>query len=594
MANGITNYQNWLNQNPDAVDGMVGGFVQPQQPPAQMAAANTSQYSALEEMLNAQQPTPTNTAPAPQQPVAAPVAAPVIAPMAPVVSPATKNLKKALEQLSVQDLAGQNESTESIRREGESKIDAAKGRANVMTVANAKARRYMDSAEKEVTGNKEEKDQAESWEAEDMRKLREPPIEKTGWQKAVSALTGILGGVLQGYLGPVGGGLAFGLQAIDDHVSENVRKQLEEQAIAEANLKHSGTYIDRLDKDSANELDLGSKLVANHYLATSHELDKMAEESKVPELKEGYTRFAIESSNKARNILRGNYLQQQADARAAAAAKIAASNKAVESERQRVKDAIDADKSMAEADKLRAEADKARNEGGARVDAEGSAVVSTGKRTDQQQTEFDKRASAYDGLRPHLMNLSSMAGKSGKEAKAIFGASADAAGALLSVARGQGQQSESEKKASWTGLIPPSTWDSWDTYSDEERQRIANEAIRMVEEEVSGSLATYRGTIPEDRRLSKPEGWKPRAVDPSGTSTPAAPAQPSPAVPEKIRMVREVDGKVVDVPSDRIQAARNAGFKVPGEMTQKDANAPLAADAEEDERIKQSLASIGG
>lgn len=589
MAGGMTNYAQWLNENPDDAAAMAAGFPRPAAPAQPPSSA--PQYAALETVVRPDAAPPASPAPTAQ---------PAPPPVAPVVAPTTRNAAKALEQLNAQDLAGQNEVTASIGREGESKVDASKKAAAVKGEAAGKSRRYADAAEKEVDDTRIMQDEAERWAHEDMQKLREPPMEKTAWQKTTSALTGILSGVLQGWLGPVGGGLAFGMQAIDDHVSRNVRQQIEEKERAADNLGHTTKYIDALSKDSANELDLASKLMANNYLATSHELEKLAEEAKVPELQEGYRRLALDSAAKARAGLKEGYRQQIADARAAAAAraKDASQKPQWENLPPSVLEQMEREGTLPLAGlNVLNESRKKANDANPKPDEkeaaklaapEGRDVADAGLWSSVPDTEKAKYRASEAALAKYNRSSERLQALLEKHGTQAFG---EGSGEMSSIAKGLALDLKdiSDAGALDKGLIElvdemHGDPNAWLTSGGRvlERLRTAQEQLNAGQEAKAMQLGL------SGRKATR---FAPEGAAPASQPAPRAPAAPQPPAP--VRMVSP-DGRVFDIPADQVPRARARGLRVPGEMTQDEANAPLAADAAEDERVRMALASAGG
>jgi hypothetical protein len=338
-------YSDWVKQNQPLVDQAAQRMAPP--------APSADPYAKLD---------------APQGPApvaAAPVPAPEPVPdTKAAVAPTTRNPRKALEQVRGDQVDAQNQIGDSFKREGEAKAQASTDKAALLTGSAGKAKRYSAAAERVRDQNREDQDQALNWMKEDMETLRKPPVEPKAWQKAVGILSGIVAGSVQGWLGQAGGsGIAFGLGALNDHVNRGVREQLEEKDRADNNIGRAEKYIDALGNDSANETDIAAKLYANHWLATSRELDAIAENAKVPEYRENARRMAIEAESRGRSILEQNYKQQMAEAAAAAAAKA----KAAASKVLTPKDILELEKLKLQNDQLGLANDKAR--AGAPMDA---------------------------------------------------------------------------------------------------------------------------------------------------------------------------------------------------------------------------------
>jgi hypothetical protein len=315
----MATYSQFLKDNPDVITAA-----------AQRVASSSTPM---------EQPAQPQEAPAP-----APSAQPVVA----------RNPSQALAQARGQDVQSYQQTAQSFVREGESKAAGATAKATELGKSSEKARRYMDAAEKTHDDNRIRQEKYKQWMDQDLETLRKPPVEPKAWQKAVGVLSGIVAGTATGYFGAAGQGLAMGLNALTDHVMSGVTNQLQAKDEAGKNLAHTEHAIDSLAKDSSDEADIATKLVANHWFASGKELERIAEQAKVPEYRETAKRLALEADMKGRQVLEQGYEQQLAQARAAAAGTAAAKL------RER-KEAREDAKTAAEINKLNADADKARN-----------------------------------------------------------------------------------------------------------------------------------------------------------------------------------------------------------------------------------------
>ncbi len=312
-------YSQWLRENPDVMAAVPAPAPQapattyskwtdsaPAAPPAQQQPSQQQGATSTTITVQTSPQTPAYQAPAAPQPV---------------VAPATRNPTRALAEVQKQQIEGMNQIGASFLREGETKAEAGKKKVAELGSHVALARRYADAADKTHDDNLIQQNEMKAWMQEDLRKLREPPQEPERWKKTVGVLSGIVLGTAAGYLGRLGGGISYGMNALNDWVYKSVNEQLDEQDQADKNLERTDKAFRTLSEDSANETDIGHKLVANHWLAASAELERIGEESKVPEYRENAFRLATEARGKGLGILETNYRQQIADARAAAAAR---------------------------------------------------------------------------------------------------------------------------------------------------------------------------------------------------------------------------------------------------------------------------------
>jgi hypothetical protein len=219
------------------------------------------------------------------------------------------------------------EISESFLRESEAKAKVSEERQTKLAEGAATAKRYAEAASANDDDNDVKQKKYREWLDQDLTKLREPPVEPEAWQKTVSTLSKIVGAVAMGWLGPVGAGVAIGMDAIDRNIQKNVYSQLEQKDRARENLDRTSNALDILARDSENEADAAHKLVANHWVATSVELERLAEKSKSAEEREAYQRLALGAKGKGEEILQRNYEQQIAEQRAMAAARARAKAK---------------------------------------------------------------------------------------------------------------------------------------------------------------------------------------------------------------------------------------------------------------------------
>jgi hypothetical protein len=308
MSTATMTYSDWIKQNQGLADQALARLApMPREEPVPAAPApSQAAPEPSPEPAKTEPPAPAYEAPSAPTPAAASSA---------------KNPTKALDEVRGEQIDAQNETGESFLREGAAKGDAAQKKADTIGGATEKLNRYNAAAEATHEKNREEKDHALEWMKSDMEKLREAPVEPKRWQKAAGIISGIVGATAQAYMGDMGNGVAYGMNALQDLAYKNVRDQLEEKDDAGKNLAHTEKYLDTLEKDSANEMDVASKLSANHWFATSKELERIGEEAKVPEYREAAQRLAIEAESRGRSILENNYKEQIAAAKAAAAAR---------------------------------------------------------------------------------------------------------------------------------------------------------------------------------------------------------------------------------------------------------------------------------
>ncbi len=595
MAAGGFSYANYLNQNPDDVAAMTGGFPQ-SAPPAGAPVARADQYAALEEMTRAQQPTPpVQQALAPEQPA-----------FAPVEAPKSRNPRAALREIQGQQVAAANDIGESFIREGEAKAKAAEDRGALASEASKRMNRYAEAAEKNADDNQIMQTEAKKWLRDDMAKLREPPLEKTGWQKASSALTGIVGMIAQGWLGPgAGDGIAYGLNALDNHVNANIRSQLDEKAQAGENIEHTNKYLDTLAKDSNSNLEVAGKLAANHWFATEKELEAIAERAKSPAEKEAALRLAKDANLKGLNIYEGMTRETLAEQRAAAAARAKALGAGPDWKNMdpSVLEALEREGKLplAGLDALN-DSRKRANDANPKPNAEVAAklVAPEGREVtnpdlwsatpDTEKVKYRASQAALDKYNRNSNRLQALLEKHGTQA---FG---EGAGEMDSLSKSLALDIKdiTDAGALDEGLInvvnsmhgdPNAIFTSGGNVL--ERLRTAQAQLNSGQEAKAmqlglGARRETRGTPIEP---GAPAASQPRQA-------PQAPAAPK--APATVRMVRDSDGKVLNVPADRVPAARNSGFRLPDELGKTEANAPLAADDAESARIQQALASIGG
>jgi hypothetical protein len=311
MASGAISYADMLRQH----EGDLMAANAPT-PVAQPVTA-PDPYAQLDEYVRAQQQPAPVAAPAPPAPP----------PPKPAEAPKTRSPRAALNELRAQDVAAANDVGASHLREGEIKAQAAEKRAAKIGESTGTARRYADAAEQTHSDNRVRQERIKQWMDEDMAKLREPITDKrTKGQRMTSVISGIVGamGAAEGGMG--GTGLAAGMQMLNEHVNRSFAEQYEARDQAGKNLEHNQKALDALARDSSNELDAASKLMANEWLVTARELDQIGEEAKAPIERENARRLAAEAYGRGRDILSRNYERQIARAEAARAARLKAAS----------------------------------------------------------------------------------------------------------------------------------------------------------------------------------------------------------------------------------------------------------------------------
>lgn len=240
------------------------------------------------------------------------------------VAPNSGNLKNDIQTLTHEQAKTKNDTAASFVREGDAKAEASQQRADLLGQEAKAKSRYSEAAERVHDNNRARSDEAQKWLDDDMKTLRQPPMQPKAWQKTLGIVAGIVGATAQAYFGDLGNGIAYGLGELQSHMYKSVMDQLHAKEEAGHNLEHTNKYLDRLSKDSENEVDIAAKMAANHWLATSNALDEIAERAKVPEYKETAKRLAIGAKEQGIAIYKANAEKQLAAAQAAAKARAAA------------------------------------------------------------------------------------------------------------------------------------------------------------------------------------------------------------------------------------------------------------------------------
>jgi hypothetical protein len=228
----------------------------------------------------------------------------------------TGSLGQQQAQLLGEDVAAANEAGDSFAREGDAKALAASEAAKIYGAQAGLADRYAQAAEKGFNDHQSRAAHYRQLEDEDYKRLQEEPPKPGHLKNIFNVITGIIGAAAGGEQGA-----AIGM--LRQHVNRQAEEDAQERAAAERRIEVGGKIQDRILRDSANEFDAASKLVAGQWIVAARQLEQVANESNVPAFREQALRLSTDAKQQARNLLKHNVETQvqQAEATRAAEAK---------------------------------------------------------------------------------------------------------------------------------------------------------------------------------------------------------------------------------------------------------------------------------
>lgn len=224
-------------------------------------------------------------------------------------SPAQQERKYFADQVAAASEVGQ-----SHLREGEAKANEASESAKLYEDFANRTNRYVEAAEQRYSDALERAKKYEQFADEDFERLRKEPFKPGKTRQLFNVITGIVAGA-------AGGEIAGAMNALSAHVNQQTEVDAAERVAAKERLKEGREIHDNILDTAANGMDAAAKLSANQWLVASKRLDKLAAETKVPQIREEALRLKIAADNKARDTLRENAAQQVKRAAAAASAR---------------------------------------------------------------------------------------------------------------------------------------------------------------------------------------------------------------------------------------------------------------------------------
>jgi len=225
----------------------------------------------------------------------------------------TGSLGQQQAQLLGEGVAAANEAGDSFAREGDAKALAASEAAKIYGAQAGIADRYAQAAERGFNDHQSRAAHYRQMEDDDYKRLQEEPAKPGHLKNIFNVITGIIGAAAGGEQGA-----AIGM--LRQHVNRQAEEDAQERAAAEKRLEVGGRIQDRILRDSSNEFDAASKLVAGQWIVAARQLEQVANESNVPAFREQALRLSTDAKQQARNLLKHNVETQVQQAEAAQAA----------------------------------------------------------------------------------------------------------------------------------------------------------------------------------------------------------------------------------------------------------------------------------
>lgn len=326
MAQLGTSYADWLRNNRGTVDQAVARVAPPAAAPAPAPApaaspapvtiqVNAGAAPAAAPPAAQMKPPEGAPQPAPEPAEPTPAPAPEPPPVEAVAMPGTKNLRSQQAGLQADRIADMNAVGQSHLREGAAAAEGQTNVADAIGAVNEKAAPLAESAEANAAANAEQSNKYKRYMDEDIEALRKPLIDdRSAWEKAGGILSGIVSAMFQGR-GMLGNAISYGMGALESHINKGLEDQLNAKDSAGKTLPHVQKAMDQLAKDSSDQTEIASKLMANQYLMAENKLKQIGAETKVPEIKENAYRLAVAARDKA-----NEYAENIVEARLKAAA----------------------------------------------------------------------------------------------------------------------------------------------------------------------------------------------------------------------------------------------------------------------------------